>query len=120
MTSVARPSTFGPSTIATTLTTVSVTTAINGARSGRSSPSTRRRDPRKSIAFATGMAMPVAKAMDFRGSLRRVLGELRPERAPLIAVVTLTVVSVVAMVLGPKVLGRATDVIFAGVVGRML
>src|SRR5665811_67470 len=67
-----------------------------------------------------GMAMPVAKAMDFRGSLRRVLGELRPERVPLIAVVALTVVSVVAMVFGPKVLGRATDVIFAGVVGRML
>ncbi|WP_024288616.1 ABC transporter ATP-binding protein [Cellulomonas sp. KRMCY2] len=67
-----------------------------------------------------GMAMPVAKAQDFRTSLRRMLAELRPERLRLVAVVGLTVVSVATMVLGPKVLGRATDVIFGGVVGRML
>ena len=67
-----------------------------------------------------GMAKPVAKAQDFRTSLRRLGGELRPERLRLVAVVGLTVVSVATMVLGPKVLGRATDVIFGGVVGRML
>ncbi len=66
------------------------------------------------------MAAPVAKAMSFKASLRRLLGELRPERAPLTIVVALTVASVGAMVMGPKVLGWATDVIFRGVVGRML
>ena len=67
-----------------------------------------------------GMAMPTAKAMDFRGSLHRLAGELRPERLPLVGVVVLTLGSVGAMVLGPKTLGRATDVIFRGVVGRRL
>ena len=67
-----------------------------------------------------GMAAPVAKAMDFKGSLRRLVGELRPERTPIVWVVVLTLASVGAMVMGPKVLGWATDVIFRGVVGRML
>ena len=67
-----------------------------------------------------GMAAPVAKAMDFRASLRRLVGELRPERIPIAVVVVLTLASVGAMVMGPKVLGWATDVIFRGVVGRML
>jgi ATP-binding cassette subfamily B protein len=67
-----------------------------------------------------GMAMPTAKPMDFRGSLRRVLGELRPERLRLGLVVLFTLGSVGAVVVGPKVLGWATDVIFGGVIGRML
>jgi len=67
-----------------------------------------------------GMAMPTAKPMDFRGSLRRVFGELRPERLPLALVVAFTLGSVGAVIVGPKVLGWATDVIFNGVVGRML
>lgn len=64
--------------------------------------------------------MPTAKAMDFRGSLRRLLGVLAPERARLATVGLLTVGSVAAMVAGPYVLGRATDVIFSGVLGRQL
>lgn len=67
-----------------------------------------------------GMGMPTAKPLDFKGSLRRLLGELRPERGRLVAVVVLTVGSVAATVFGPKVLGWATDVIFRGVVGQML
>jgi ATP-binding cassette subfamily B protein len=67
-----------------------------------------------------GMAAPVAKAMDFRGSLRRLAGEFAPERWRLAAAVVLAVGSVGAMVMAPKVLGWATDVIFRGVAGRML
>ena len=64
--------------------------------------------------------MPTAKAMDFRGSLRRLLRVLAPERGRLAVVGLLTVGSVAAMVAGPYVLGRATDVIFSGVLGRQL
>ncbi|WP_034222935.1 ABC transporter ATP-binding protein [Actinotalea ferrariae] len=64
--------------------------------------------------------MPTVKALDFRGSLRRLLGVLAPERARLAAVAVLTLGSVVAMVAGPYVLGRATDIIFSGVLGRQL
>ncbi len=66
------------------------------------------------------MGMPAAKAMDFRGSLRRVLGLIRPERAILALALGLTAVSVGLNVVGPKILGSATNIIFQGVVGKML
>jgi len=66
------------------------------------------------------MGMPTAKATDFRGSMRRLLGTLRPERLVIAMVLLLTAVSVTLTVLGPKILGRGTDLIFSGVVGRML
>ncbi|MCL3861935.1 ABC transporter ATP-binding protein/permease [Actinotalea sp. K2] len=64
--------------------------------------------------------MPVAKASDFRGSARRLLGVLRPERLVLLAVIALTVVSVALSVLGPRILGHATNIIFDGVIGGRL
>ena len=66
------------------------------------------------------MGMPTAKAMDFRGSLRRVLGLIRPERLVLGVALGLTAVSVALNVMGPKILGNATNIIFQGVVGTML
>lgn len=66
------------------------------------------------------VGMPTAKPADFRTSARRLLGVLRPERGPLLAVLGLTVVSVTLAVLGPRILGRATDIIFAGVLGSSL
>jgi ATP-binding cassette subfamily B multidrug efflux pump len=64
--------------------------------------------------------MPPAKTLDFRGSSRRLLGMLRPDGALVAAVLGLGVLSVALSVYGPRVLGRATDVIFAGVVGSRL
>jgi ATP-binding cassette subfamily B protein len=63
---------------------------------------------------------PPAKSKDFRGSFRRLLGELRPEAALVALVMGLAIVSVVLAVIGPKILGTATDVLFAGVIGREL
>ncbi|WP_341361323.1 ABC transporter ATP-binding protein [Georgenia sp. M64] len=65
-------------------------------------------------------AAPPAKVADFRGSLRRLLAALRPERVWLGAVVVLGAVSVALAVMGPKLLGDATNIVFDGVVGRML
>ena len=67
-----------------------------------------------------GMAMPTAKPLDFTGSLKRLLGELRPERGGLTLVVLLTLGSVAGTVFGPKVLGWATDVVFRGFLGIQL
>nr|WP_239076337.1 ABC transporter ATP-binding protein [Actinocatenispora rupis] len=64
-----------------------------------------------------GGGMPTEKSMDFRGSSRRLLRMMRPDRARAIAVVVIGVVSVTLQVIGPKVLGHATDLIFAGVIG---
>ncbi|MCA2216458.1 ABC transporter ATP-binding protein [Jidongwangia harbinensis] len=65
-------------------------------------------------------AMPPEKLEDFRGSLKRLLGRLHPYRLRVAAVLAFGVVSVFLSVLGPLLLGRATDLIFTGVVGRML
>ncbi|MHA6628790.1 ABC transporter ATP-binding protein [Pseudonocardia sichuanensis] len=66
------------------------------------------------------MGMPAEKSMDFGPSARRLLGRLAPERLGVVAVVVLGVISVALNVVGPLVLGLATDVIFAGVIGRGL
>jgi ATP-binding cassette subfamily B protein len=62
--------------------------------------------------------MPTEKSLDFRGSSRRLLRTLRPERPLIIVTLLLAVASVTLTVLGPRILGHATDLIFSGVVGR--
>ncbi|MGK5729616.1 ABC transporter ATP-binding protein [Streptomyces sp. URMC 124] len=61
---------------------------------------------------------PTERSMDFAGSAKRLLGSLRPERALITVALVLCVASVALSVLGPKILGRATDLIFAGVIGN--
>ena len=63
-----------------------------------------------------GMGPPPAKAKDFRGSLGRLLARLRPERALVALVVVLAVISVTLAILGPRLLGEATNRIFEGAV----
>ena len=58
-----------------------------------------------------GQARPVEKSLNFLPSLRRLLGHLAPERMILTLVVLLAVIGIVMNVLGPKILGTATDVI---------
>ncbi|WP_030545529.1 ABC transporter ATP-binding protein [Streptomyces albus] len=64
------------------------------------------------------MGGPVERSMDFKGSGRRLLGRLRPDRAVLYGVLAMSAVSITLSVIGPLWLGRATDLVFAGVVGR--
>ncbi|WP_435121699.1 ABC transporter ATP-binding protein [Micromonospora tulbaghiae] len=64
--------------------------------------------------------MPAEKAMNFGPSARRLLGRLRPYRLQLTGVLALALASVGLSVIGPKVLGHATDIIFSGVIGRQL
>jgi ATP-binding cassette subfamily B multidrug efflux pump len=67
-----------------------------------------------------GGAMVGQKSMTFGPSARRLLARLRPDRAGALAVLLLAVVSVGLTVVGPRVLGHATDLIFAGLFGRRL
>ncbi|MEV6690070.1 ABC transporter ATP-binding protein [Micromonospora sp. NPDC051196] len=64
--------------------------------------------------------MPAERPMNFGPSVRRLLGRLRPHRLHLAAIIALAVVSVGLTVIGPKVLGYATDLIFTGVIGQQL
>jgi ATP-binding cassette, subfamily B, multidrug efflux pump len=61
---------------------------------------------------------PTEKASTFGPSAHRLAARLAPERLGVLAVLVLGVVSVALSVAGPVVLGRATDLIFAGVLGR--
>jgi ATP-binding cassette subfamily B protein len=58
--------------------------------------------------------------MDFRGSAKRLLGLFRPHRWAVAGILALASASTALFVLGPKVLGRATDLIFSGVIGGRL
>ncbi|MFE9731765.1 ABC transporter ATP-binding protein [Streptomyces sp. NPDC005863] len=64
------------------------------------------------------MMGPDSRSMNFKGSGKRLLAQFRPERATLYAMLAAAVLSVALSVLGPKILGRATDLLFAGIVGR--
>ncbi len=67
-----------------------------------------------------GLTVPVEKSKDFRGTVRRLLARLRPERVVIGVVLVAAVASVGLSVLGPKLLGNATTLIFEGVVGDLL
>ena len=67
-----------------------------------------------------GGGMVGQKSMTFGPSAKRLVGRLRPDRGKVIAVIGLAVVSVGLAAVGPKILGRATDLIFAGLFGKQL
>ncbi len=67
-----------------------------------------------------GGGVPPARAIHFWASARRLLGIMRHDRLVLATVVVLGVGSVAFSVVGPRVLGHATDLIFSGVISRRL
>ena len=67
-----------------------------------------------------GPSLPAEKARDFKGSFRRLSGTLRPEAGRILIVVALAILSVTCAVVGPKILGNATDILFDGVVSQQI
>ncbi|EPH46023.1 ABC transporter ATP-binding protein [Streptomyces aurantiacus] len=64
------------------------------------------------------MMGPDSRSLDFKNSGKRLLAHFRPERTTMYGMLAAVVVSVALSVVGPKILGRATDLVFAGIVGR--
>jgi len=62
-----------------------------------------------------GATVPVERSKDFRNSTLRLISWMRPERFRLILVLSTAVISVMMSVVGPKILGNATNVIINGV-----
>ncbi len=60
------------------------------------------------------------KAVNFGPSMRRLVGQLAPEKVKVTIVVVVAAIGVAFNVVGPKLLGKATDVIFSGVIGKNL
>ncbi|GAA3899061.1 ABC transporter ATP-binding protein [Microbacterium invictum] len=63
---------------------------------------------------------PGQKAQNFGPSAKRLLGELRTDVPQLIMVLLLGVLSVALTVMGPKILGEATNVVFAGFISLQM
>jgi ATP-binding cassette subfamily B protein len=67
-----------------------------------------------------GLLVPTQKSSDFRGTAKRLAGRLRPYRWQILVVVVMTIGSVVLAVVGPKLLGNATTMVFEGAVASTL
>jgi ATP-binding cassette subfamily B protein len=76
--------------------------------------------PTTGRAFGPPGGIPGDKSMNFGPSAKRLLRRLRPHRVHVGGVILLAIASVGLSVLGPKILGRATDIIFAGAIGKTL
>jgi ATP-binding cassette subfamily B multidrug efflux pump len=100
----------------------------NGAgSSGRGERATPRRGlgPTAGIGPGRGPAafmggQSTERSLDFRGSSRRLLRTLRPQRLLVGMSLLLAGISVTLSVLGPRLLGDVTNLIFAGVIGSHL
>lgn len=63
---------------------------------------------------------PAARSRDFRGSAVRLVKRLAPQRSLTALVIVLAIGGIAIGVIGPRILGHATDLLFNGVIGREL
>lgn len=61
------------------------------------------------------MGMPSEKAKNFKGTLIRLLGYLKPRRFQLLVVFFMAILSTVFSIVSPKILGKATTKLFEGI-----
>ena len=76
--------------------------------------------PKGPMGPGLGMSLPAEKTRNFKATFRRLAGLLGTDRYIVLIVFLLAAVSVFFAVLGPMILGHATNIIFAGVVGEQL
>lgn len=66
-----------------------------------------------------GSMMMGEKAKNFKGTLKRLLGYLKPRSRSLIAVFFAAILSTVFSIVGPKLMGNAITVLFEGMYGKI-
>ncbi len=64
--------------------------------------------------------MPTEKVKDARGTLRRFMGYLKPQMWTIIIVILIATLSVIFMISAPKILGRAINLLFEGIISKQL
>lgn len=65
------------------------------------------------------MGMPVEKAKDFKGTLKRLMSYLKPRRPQLLTVVAMAILSSIFSIVSPKIMGKAITKLFEGAMQRM-
>ena len=63
---------------------------------------------------------PTQRSRDFKGSAIRLVKQLTPQRGLTTLVILLGIAGIAISVIGPRILGHATDLLFNGVIGRQL
>jgi len=66
-----------------------------------------------------GRMMKAEKAKDAKAATLRLLKFLKPYRVTLVLALALTILATVATILGPRQVGNATDILAAGVMGKV-
>jgi len=65
-----------------------------------------------------GFGMPTEKAKNFKGTLRRIVGYLKPHRPAILLVFGMAILSTAFSVAGPKILGKSITILFEGIVAK--
>ncbi len=66
-----------------------------------------------------GMSMPVQKARDFKGTLKRLISYLSPYKTQLFIVLLTAIISTVFSIVSPKIMGKVTTKLFEGIMMRL-
>jgi ATP-binding cassette, subfamily B, multidrug efflux pump len=66
-----------------------------------------------------GMGMPIQKAKDFKGTLKRLISYLKPFKLQLLAVLITAIISTVFSIVSPKIMGKATTKLFEGLMMKL-
>ncbi|WP_078289230.1 ABC transporter ATP-binding protein [Mycobacterium sp. D16R24] len=72
------------------------------------------------IGFRGVQQGPAERSREFRGTAVRMVRRLAPQRFLTAVVITLSMTGIAIGVIGPRILGHATDLLFNGVIGREL
>ncbi|MBZ9634907.1 ABC transporter ATP-binding protein [Clostridium sp. FP1] len=64
-------------------------------------------------------AGPIVKAKDFKGTLKRLLSYLKPQRVKFILVFIFAIISTIFSIVGPKISGKAITKLFEGIMSKI-
>jgi ATP-binding cassette subfamily B multidrug efflux pump len=65
-----------------------------------------------------GMGMPVQKAKDFKGTIRRLSSYMSPFRVSILLVLISAVLSTLFSIISPKLMGNATTILYEGSIAK--
>jgi ATP-binding cassette subfamily B protein len=66
-----------------------------------------------------GMGMPVQKAKNFKGTLKRLISYLKPYKLQLFSVLITAIISTIFAIVSPKIMGKATTKLFEGLMMKL-
>lgn len=72
----------------------------------------------RGMGHGPAMGRPVEKAKNFKGSFKRLIGYLKPQKGKFIAVFLLAIFATVFNIFGPKIMGEATNVLVDGLISK--